>query len=233
VLGIVPNFYTSYELNPVSLSSKQKYSLALRDAFDPVRFVGTGIGAGIEQANNSFKGYGQGAAGYGKRYAALYGDGLFSDILSHAVFPSIFHQDPRYFYQGTGTFKSRFYHAISFAVVIRGDRGNIVPNYSYLLGDLTAGAISNAYYPHADRGPGLVFTNTAIGIAGRAAVSLAREFILSRPTTNKAGQASLSNPNIALHYFSFRRSFDDGLCTSSNSEQSVQQSMRRMAERKN
>ncbi len=119
VLGFVPNFYTSYELNPVPLSSKQKYSLALRDTFDPVGFVGTGIGAGIEQANNSFKGYGQGAAGYGKRYAALYGDGLFSDILSHAVFPSIFHQDPRYFYQGTGMFKSRFYHAISFAVVIR------------------------------------------------------------------------------------------------------------------
>jgi len=187
VLGFVPNFYTSYQLNAVPLNTKQKYSLALRDTFDPVRFVGTGLGAGIEQANNNFKGYGQGAAGYGKRYAALYGNGLFSDILSHAVFPAIFHQDPRYFYQGTGMLKSRFLHAVSFALVIRGDRGNIEPNYFYLLGDLTAGAISNAYYPHADRGPGLVFTNTAIGIASRAAVSLAREFILPRLTTNKAG----------------------------------------------
>ncbi len=187
ILGFVPNFYTSFVYDAVPLTAKQKYKFALRETFDPVRFVGTAVGAGIEQANDNFKGYGLGAAGYGKRYAALYGDGLFSDVLSHAVFPVIFHQDPRYFYQGSGTIKSRFTHAVSFAVVIRNDSGRTVPNYSYILGDLAAGGLSNLYYPHADRGAGLVFTNTAIGIAGRAAGSLAREFILPRLTTHRAG----------------------------------------------
>ncbi len=187
VLGFVPNFYTSYVYDAVPLTSKQKYTFALRETLDPSRFIATAIGAGIEQANDSFKGYGYGAAGYGKRYAALYGDGLFSDILSHAVFPALLKQDPRYFYQGSGSFKSRFVHAVSFAVLIRSDSGRTVPNYSYLLGDLTAGSLSNLYYPHADRGAGLVFTNTAIGIAGRAAAALVNEFILPRLTTHKAG----------------------------------------------
>lgn len=188
VLGFVPNFYTSFVYDAVPLTSKEKYRFALRETFDPVRFVGTGIGAAIQQANNTYPGYGDDAAGFVKRYAALYGDGLFSDILSHAVFPSIFHQDPRYFYQGTGSIKSRFFHAVSFAVVIRNDSGRTVPNSSYLLGDLGAGAIDNLYYPHTDRGVGLVFMNTAIGIGGRAAGSLAREFILPKLTTHKAGR---------------------------------------------
>lgn len=188
VLGFVPNFYTSFVYDAVPLTSKEKYRFALRDTFDPMRFVGTGIGAAIQHANNTYPGYGDDAAGFGKRYAALYGDGLFSDLLSHAVFPSIFHQDPRYFYQGTGSIQSRFFHAVSFAVVIRSDSGRTVPNYSYLLGDLGAGAISNLYYPHANRGTGLVFTNTAISIGGRAAGSLVQEFILPRLTTHKAGK---------------------------------------------
>ena len=184
LFGLVPNFYTSFVPDAASLNTRQKYSLALRDTLDPTRFVGTAVGAIIQQANNTYPGYGKGAAGYGKRYAALYGDGLIGDVLSHAVFPSLLHQDPRYFYQGTGSFKSRFGHAISFAVVTRNDKGQTVPNYSYLLADLGSGALSNLYYPHADRGVGLVFINAAIGFGGRAAGSLVREFIWARFTTH-------------------------------------------------
>jgi hypothetical protein len=189
ILGIVPNFYISYVRDAAPLTTKQKYSLAFHDTFDPVRFVGSGVAAGIKQANNSYAGYGQGAAGYGKRFAASYGDGLTQDILSHAVLPSLFHQDPRYFYQGTGSTKSRFVHSISFAVVVRSDTGRTVPNYSYLLGDIGSGLLSNLYYPHADRGTGLVFTNAAIGIAGRAGGSIVREFLLKHITTNVPGDA--------------------------------------------
>ena len=186
ILGFAPNFYTSFVYDAVPLNAKQKYKLAFRDTFDPTRFVGAAVLAGIEQANKSYKGYGFGAEGYGKRYAAAYGDGLTSDILSHAVFPVIFHQDPRYFYQGTGTFKSRLIHAVSSSVIARNDSGKIMPNYSYLLGDIGSGAISNLYYPHADRGVGLVFTNAAIGTAGRAVGGIVQEFILPRLTTHRA-----------------------------------------------
>lgn len=186
IIGFAPNFYTSFVYDAVPLNAKQKYKLAFRDTFDPTRFFGTAVLAGIQQANGSYKGYGFGAAGYAKRYAADYGDGLTSDILSHAVFPVIFHQDPRYFYQGTGSFKSRFTHAVSSAVVARSDSGRTMPNYSYLLGDIGSGALSNLYYPHADRGIGLVFTNAAIGIGGRAIGGIVQEFILPRFTTHRA-----------------------------------------------
>jgi len=156
--------------------------------------VGVSITAGIEQANNTYAGYGQGAAGYGKRWAARFGDGRSSDFLSHAVFPSLFHQDPRYFYQGTGSKKSRLYHALSYAFVARSDSGHLMPNYSYFLGDMCSGALSNAYYPHADRGANLVFTNAAIGLAGRAGSTVLREF-LSRPlTTHVPGNGKPSVP---------------------------------------
>jgi len=107
VLGIIPNFYISYTWNAAPMTTKQKYSMAAREEFDWTSFVGAGFAAGLEQANNSFAGYGQGAAGYGKRYAAAFGNGLFTNFFSHAVYPSIFHQDPRYYYQGSGTIKSR------------------------------------------------------------------------------------------------------------------------------
>jgi hypothetical protein len=184
VLGIIPNFYISYTYDAAPMTTKQKYQLAAHDTFDWTGFISAGVAAGIQQANNSFKGYGQGAAGYGKRYAAAYGDGLFTDLFSHAVYPSLFHQDPRYYYQGSGSIKSRVLHAASFAIITRNDRGQSVPNYSYLAGAMTAGAISNLYYPHADRGANLVFTNAAIGIAGRAGGTILREFLLKRITTN-------------------------------------------------
>ncbi len=187
VLGIIPNFYISYTWNAAPMTTKQKYSLAVRDEFDWTSFVGAGFAAGIQQANNSYAGYGQGAAGYGKRYAASFGNGLFTNFFSHAVYPSIFHQDPRYYYQGSGTIKSRALHAASFAILVRNDKGQDAPNYSFLLAAMTTGALSNLYYPHADRGANLVFTNAAIGIAGRAAGTILREFLLKPLTTNVPG----------------------------------------------
>jgi hypothetical protein len=183
-IGVIPNFYISYVHDPAPMTTKQKFSLASHDTFDPVSLIGVGLAAGIEQANNTYAGYGQGAAGYGKRFAAKFGDGRTSDFLSHAVFPSLFHQDPRYFYQGTGSVKSRMVHAASFAIITRSDSGKPMPNYSYFLGDIGSGALSNLYYPHADRGIGLVFTNAAIGIAGKAGGTIIREFFSKRITTN-------------------------------------------------
>ena len=107
--------------------------------------------------------------------------------MTHAVFPALLHQDPRYYYQGTGTVKSRLVHAINSAFVARSDSGRTMPNYSYLLGDLSAAALSNLYYPKANRGAGLVFTNTAVGLAGRIGLNIVREFLSKRVTTNVHG----------------------------------------------
>jgi hypothetical protein len=184
LIGVIPNFYTSYIYDAAPLTSKQKFSLAARGTFDPVAVVGVAFGAGIEQASNSFAGYGQGAVGYGKRFAAKFVDGRSSDFLTHAVFPSIFHQDPRYYYQGSGSVKSRLVHAVGSAFVTRSDSGRTEPNYSFLLGDMCSGALSNLYYPQANRGVSLVFNRAAVGLAGRVGGNLLREFLPRHLTTN-------------------------------------------------
>ena len=176
LMGIIPNFYTSYRYDTAPLTTKQKFLFAARGTFDPVAMVGVGFGAGIEQATNSFSGYGQGAAGYGKRYAAKFADGRSSDFLTHAIFPSLLHQDPRYYYQGSGSVKSRVLHAVGSAFFTRTDSGLTAPNYSFLLGDLSSAALSNLYYPKANRGANLVFVNAAIGLGGRMAGNILREF---------------------------------------------------------
>jgi hypothetical protein len=187
LMGVIPNFYTSYIYDAAPLTWKQKFSLAARGTFDPAAVIGVGLAAGIEQANNSYPGYGQGAAGYSKRYAAKFVDGRSSDFLTHAVFPSLFHQDPRYYYQGSGSFKSRLAHAVGSAFVTRSDSGRNEPNYSYFLGNICSAALSNLYYPEASRGAHLVFTNTALGLAGRLGTNLIREFLSKRLTTNVQG----------------------------------------------
>jgi hypothetical protein len=187
LLGFIPEFHTSYAWDAAPLDTKQKFSLTTREFFDPVSLIEVGATAGVEQANNSFRGYGQGAAGYGKRLAAALGNDLVSSYLSQAVFPSIFHQDSRYFYQGSGSARSRLWHALSWAVIARSDSGRPMPNYSFLLGDLTAGAVSNLYYPRANRGAGLVLTNFAIGVAFQAGKDTLREFLFKRLTKNVPG----------------------------------------------
>jgi hypothetical protein len=193
VLSIFPNFYTSYVWNAAPLNTKQKFSLSARQLIDPVTLLGVAATAGLEQANNSFAGYGQGAAGYGKRFAAALGNAVIGSLLTQAVFPSMFHQDPRYFYQGSGSVKSRLKHALSWTVITRGDDGRPKPNYSYLLGDLSAAAISNLYYPPADRGVGLVLTNFGIDVAARAGDNIFREFLWKRFTKNVPGNGKPSS----------------------------------------
>jgi hypothetical protein len=190
LMGVIPNFYTSYTFDAAPLTAKQKFLFAVRGTFDPVSMVGVAFGAGIEQATNAYAGYGQGAAGYGKRFAAKFTDGRSSDFLTHAVFPSLLHQDPRYYYLGSGSVKARLAHAVGSAFFTRTDNGLTAPNYSYFLGDFGSAALSNLYYPRANRGAGLVFTNAAVGLAGRIGGNILREFS-KRLTTNASGTGKL------------------------------------------
>jgi hypothetical protein len=178
VLGVIPNFYSSYIWNAAPLSPKQKFELAFRSKLDPVAFVSSGITAGIEQRANRFPGYGQDAQGYAKRYGAAYATGALGRLIGSALLPSLLHQDPRYFYRGSGSIPSRTLYALSAAVICRGDNGRPQPNYSSALGDLAAGGISNLYHPAGDRGVTLTIENALIAIAANAGSNLVREFIL-------------------------------------------------------
>jgi hypothetical protein len=183
IFGIFPNFYTSFLWDAAPLKPKQKFHLAFRAAVDPVTFFTTGMLSGIQQAVDAYPDYGQGAEGYAKRYGADFGDLFIGRIIGAAVLPSILHQDPRYFYQGTGSVRSRAWHALSAAFVCRGDNGRSQFNYSHILGNLAAGGISNLYRPDANRGLDLVFENALLHTAANATGNLVREFGLRRITT--------------------------------------------------
>jgi hypothetical protein len=182
VLGIIPNFYVVYGPDAAPLSAKLKFQLALRVSVDPIAFLGAGFLGGINQAANT-PNYVQGAKGYGQRVGAIYADGVTDIMVGGAILPSLLHQDPRYYYQGTGSNGSRFLHAIANPFICKGDDGRREINYSSIGGDLASSAISNAYYPSSNRGAGLMFENVLIDTGERTVSSLVQEFILRKFTS--------------------------------------------------
>src|SRR5262249_45731193 len=184
IVGIIPNFYSSYDWNAPPMLAKHKFQLSIRSIIDPVSFLTVAALAGAEQHQNTFPAYGSGIEGYGKRYGAAFANHVSSTLLGRAVYPSIFHQDPRYFYKGKGSIRSRVVYAISAAVIARGDDGRWQPNYSRVLGHFSAAAISNLYYPPSDRGASLVVFNGLAGIGENAVSNLVREFVLTRFTSH-------------------------------------------------
>ncbi len=183
ILGILPNFFVSYEKNPQPLTRKQKFKLAFVISKDPLTFITTGITAGIEQAQGDFAGYGSGFSGYASRYGASYADRVDATFLSAAVFPSLLHQDPRYFYRGHGHIITRALYAISTVVICKGDNGKWQPNYSNVLGNLAAGGISSFYYPNsAKHDVQTSVDNIFIGIGEGAIGTLFQEFLLKHFT---------------------------------------------------
>ncbi|HTV58097.1 MAG TPA: carboxypeptidase-like regulatory domain-containing protein [Verrucomicrobiae bacterium] len=182
VLGVVPNFFVSYEPDAVPLTWKQKFGLAWKSSSDPITILAVAAVAGGEQATNSFKEYGQGAQGYGKRFGATYADVVDGTFLGSAIMPSLMKQDPRYFYKGTGSFRSRLWYALRSSVICKGDNEKWQPNYSEFLGNLAAGGIANAYYPANRRGVGLAFTTAGIRMGEVAVANVFQEFVSRRVT---------------------------------------------------
>jgi hypothetical protein len=192
VFKFFPNFYVNYLPNAAPLIPRQKFQLAWKSVTDPVTFLGAATLAGIYQGSDEFSGYGQGAEGYGKRLGAAYADVFFGTFLGSAAFPSLLHQDPRYFYRGPES-KSRFLYAIGNAVMCKGDNGKYQPNYSAFLGAFAAGGISYLYYPASDRDMGLVAQNALVRIAEGSVAGIVQEFLLKRFTSR--GKKSIPTAN--------------------------------------
>jgi hypothetical protein len=184
VLGFVPNYYSSYIWDAAPMTPKLKFKLGLRATTDPVSFLAAAILAGVEQKHNTFPGYGQGSEGYAKRFGAAYADAFVGKMVSRAILPTVFHQDPRYFYRGSGSVRSRIFYALRAAVVTRGDGGRMQPNYSQVLGNFAASGVSNLYRSPGDRTVGLTFRNGLIMTASGAVENLLREFFSRKLTSN-------------------------------------------------
>lgn len=164
VLGVVPRFGTTH-LHAPPMTGGEKFHLFVTSAFDPVTFALIGAQAGISQAQDSFPSYGQGAAGYGKRYGAACADSVTASFFSNYFYPVVFKQDPRYFRVGHGaSFKRRFAHSLIDQLVTHQDSGRRNFPFSNVFGALTAGGISNVYYPPPDRGFGLTMSRAGIAL---------------------------------------------------------------------
>ena len=147
IFGIIPNFRTTALPNPYTpISPKQKFTIATQDSFDRGTFVLAAAFAGEAQLSNSNRAFGQGAAGYGRYFGTSLADFVIGDYMTEAIYPTLLHQDPRYFRRGHGNGWSRFEYAVGQIVMTHGDNGRTQFNYSEILGNSTAVAISNTYY---------------------------------------------------------------------------------------
>jgi hypothetical protein len=188
-LGFVPNYYVAYVHNAVPLTVQQKFKLAWNSAVDPFTFGLSGVVAGIQQAQNNYSGFGQGAQGYGKRFGAFYAGHVTGTFFESALLPSLLKQDPRYFYKGIGSKRGRLLYAIANSVICEGDNRHWQTNYSNILGNIAASTVSNYYHPAQNRdGVGRILLNALIGIGASAGLNIVQEFFTPRLISVLPGQ---------------------------------------------
>lgn len=158
------------------LTPAGKFGLFTHASLGPLSFVGTGIGAGINQATDSAPHYGQGAGAYAERYGAAFTDSVSHRFWTRLFFPVLFGEDPRYFRLGEGSFKERTRHALMEGLVCRTDKGGRSFNWSNTFGALFAGALTNAYYPERDRGLGPTMGRAGLSFASTSLMGLGSEY---------------------------------------------------------
>src|ERR1035441_4737169 len=191
VLGVFPHYLVTYEENAAPLTAGQKFHLGFKTLVDPVTLLGTGIDAGIQQAQNKYPEFGQGVEGYAKRFGARYTSHLSGVMIHHVILQAVFHQDPRYFYKDTGSFRSRVWYSIWTAFVCKGDNGRGQPDYSDVIGGGAASQVSRLYYPYTSRPWLRLFHNVLEGWGGRAEDHLMEQFVLRRFTTHTRKPAGM------------------------------------------
>lgn len=176
ILGVVPQFGITSRQNAPPLTTGEKFHLAVKSSLDPFSFAVAGFEAGLGQATDEFPGYGQGAAGYGKRYGASYADSTSSNFFSNFIYPSLLKEDPRYFRLGQGSIKHRILYSLEQEFVCHTDRGGRSFNWSNVLGAFSSGGLSNVYYPRSDRGFGLTVSRSSIALLYGSVGGLVDEF---------------------------------------------------------
>jgi hypothetical protein len=173
---IFPTYTVVHSTSPSPLTARGKWRLFVKDETDPFTFGWVAFEAGIAQANNDLPGYGQGAAGYGKRFGAGLADEAAGGFFGTFLFPCVLHQDPRYYRLGGGPFKKRLGHALIRPVLTHKDSGGRAFNWSGILGSIATSSLSNVYYPEGNRGVGATFSRVAMSLPLSMIDQLINEF---------------------------------------------------------
>jgi hypothetical protein len=146
-LGVLPQFGVTNRQDAPALTKGEKFHLFFKSAFDPATLSIVGVQAALSQGENEFPAYGQGAAGYGKRFGASLADEVSAGFWSNYFYPVLLKEDPRYFRLGEGSLKHRIVYGVEQEFVCHTDKGGRSFSYSNVLGAFTGGAVSNLYYP--------------------------------------------------------------------------------------
>lgn len=193
ILGIVPNFRTTPTLKDYNpLTPRQKFKIATQDSFDPGAVVLGALFGGEGQLTNANPSFGHGASGYARYFAASYADVVIGNYMTEAIYPTMLHQDPRYFRRANGSAFSRMGSAVGQIFWTHTDSGRMQFNFSEILGNSTGVAISNAYYPD-NRNASDALTKLGIQIGVDMTANILKEFspelnrLFSRKRTSKAG----------------------------------------------
>ena len=150
IFGVLPNYRTADGTAPfMPITMQHKFYIAAKDSFDYPVYITAAAFAGLYQLENQNPSFGQGVKGYAKRLASSYGDQAIGNLMTEAIFPSLLHEDPRYFRIGSsgGSTWHRTRYAITRVFVVRTDKGGWTFNFSEWLGNGTTVALSNLYYP--------------------------------------------------------------------------------------
>ena len=183
--GIVARFSQSFDnatphlagsSSKCQMTSGDKLRLFVNNNIDPAAYMSAAWDAGWAQLDYDDRSFGQGAAGFGRRYSVAVADNIQSDFFGIYLFPSIFHQDPRYFRRGQGTVKARMEHALAHRFVARSDSGRPMFNYSEWLGTASSKALGNLYHPGNPRGFGPTANRVGLSIGNGMAWDVVREF---------------------------------------------------------
>jgi hypothetical protein len=176
IFGIIPNYRTYPLLKDYKpITAKAKWRIAVDDSFDRGTVALAAAFAGEGQLSNSNRSFGQGMAGYGRYFGTAYADFVIGDFMTEAIYPTMLHQDPRYFRRGTGSGISRLGYAMSQIFWTHSDSGRMQFNFSEVLGNSTAVAISNAYYAD-NRTAGSAVGKLSIQLSVDMAGNILKEF---------------------------------------------------------
>ena len=177
IMWVIPNYRTDEGATEfIPLTPDQKFRMAFDDSFDPTAFLVAGVFAGTSMAEDQYRPFGQGAKGFSKYYGGAFADQAIGNVMSEALFPTVLHQDPRYFTKAHGGFWRRAGYAISREFVTYGDDGAKQFNTSELAGNAVAAGISNLYYPAADRSLGKTANKWVQQISLDTAFNIMKEF---------------------------------------------------------
>ena len=169
---VLPNL----AVNTRPMTDKEKFLLAIYNALSPVTVIGSAAGAGISQARNTRKGYGQGAEGYFKRWGAAMAFASSNQLIGTYAVASMLHEDPRYFVEDSGKLRESVRYAVSRVFICRKDDGGTTTNWAGILGPLGAAGLANVYLPPDSQGAGDTFRNWGISLAFAAGTNIFREY---------------------------------------------------------